>query len=125
MSARPSRRPNLAGEDRGAATVLAALLIAAVVAVAGSGFWVGAAVVARHRAQAAADLAALGAAAHLPGGAGVACRQARIVAAAMGAAVRACEIDGLDVVVTVSTAAGGRIARLAAASARAGPTVAG
>ncbi|WP_370647140.1 Rv3654c family TadE-like protein [Mycobacterium sp. IDR2000157661] len=67
----------------------------------GAGY-VGAAVVARHRAQSAADLAALAAAGRLAGGAGVACGQAAVVATAMRATVVRCDTDGLDVVVAVA-----------------------
>ena len=56
--------------------------------------------IARHRAQAAADLAALAAAARLPAGADVACGQASAIADAMRVGVADCVVDGLDVVVT-------------------------
>jgi secretion/DNA translocation related TadE-like protein len=103
-------------------TVLAAVLIATLVALTLGGAWLGAAVVARHRAQAAADLAALAAAARLPGGAAAACRQAQVLAEAMRATLRGCDVERLDVTVTVSARVGGRIAAKAAALARAGPT---
>ena len=102
-------------------TVLAAVLIATLVSLTLGGSWLGAAVVARHRAQAAADLAALAAAARLPGGVPAACREAAVLAEAMRATVRKCEVERLDVVVTVSARAGGRIAAEAGAVARAGP----
>lgn len=102
-------------------TVLAAVLIATLVTLTLGGAWLGAAVVARHRAQAAADLAALAAAARLPGGPAVACRQAQVLAEAMGATLRGCDVDQLDVVVTVSARVGGRVAGEAGAIARAGP----
>jgi secretion/DNA translocation related TadE-like protein len=78
------------------------------------GFYIGAAVIARHRAQAAADLAALAAAARLPAGSVVACREASMIADAMRVGVVACAADGLDVVVTID-------AGPARAAARAGP----
>ncbi len=62
---------------------------------------VGAAVIARHRAQAAADLSALAAAGMMPVGLTAACEKAAVVAAAMGTAVTACTADALDVAVTV------------------------
>ncbi len=80
---------------------------------------VGAAVVARHRAQAAADLAALAAAARVPAGAAAACAQAGAVARAMRAGVAGCALDGLDVVVTLEAGVG-RWGN-ARAAARAGP----
>jgi secretion/DNA translocation related TadE-like protein len=61
----------------------------------------GSAVIARHRAQAAADLAALGAAARLADGTDAACAQASAVARAMRTAVTDCVVEDLDVVVAV------------------------
>lgn len=78
------------------------------------GCYLASAVIARHRAQAAADLAALAAAAQLPAGADVACGQASAIAGAMGVGVADCVVDGLDVLVTVTAGAAG-------AAARAGP----
>jgi secretion/DNA translocation related TadE-like protein len=79
---------------------------------------VGAAVNARHRARTAADLAALAGAARALEGASVACGRASEYAAANGAGVRACRLDGFDLIVTVavSTRFGPAVA-----SARAGP----
>jgi secretion/DNA translocation related TadE-like protein len=86
----------------------------------GAGY-LGAAVVARHRAQAAADLGALAAAARLAGGPEAACAQATVVAEQMRTRAADCVVDDLDIVVTVE-------ARLvvggwgsARAAARAGP----
>ncbi|OBK21223.1 helicase [Mycobacterium asiaticum] len=98
--------------------MLAAAMIAVLLSVTGTGAWVGSVVVARHRAQSAADLAALAAAAQLPQGAGSACARARAVAMRVGGVE--CRVDGLDVVVTV--AAPVPLAGVAQASARAGPT---
>jgi secretion/DNA translocation related TadE-like protein len=103
------------GDDRGAATVLAAAMMAVLLAVTVGGIYIGSAVVARHRAQSAADMAALAAALRLPEGAEPACGQASAIAKAMKAELAACEIDELDVVVTVQ-------AGPARAAARAGPT---
>jgi secretion/DNA translocation related TadE-like protein len=103
------------GDDRGAATVLAAAMMAVLLAVTVGGIYIGSAVVARHRAQSAADMAALAAALRLPEGAEPACGQASVIAKAMKAELAACEIDELDVVVTVQ-------AGPARAAARAGPT---
>ncbi|OBI90881.1 helicase [Mycobacterium asiaticum] len=98
--------------------MLAAAMIAVLLSVTGAGAWVGAVVVARHRAQSAADLAALAAAAQLPRGAESACARARAVATRVGGVE--CWVDGLDVVVTVQVPV--PVAGAARASARAGPT---
>jgi len=84
---------------------------------------VGSAVIARHRAQASADLAALAAATRLAGGAEQACTQASVLAQAMRTAVTQCTVDELDVVVTVvAPVSFGRIGvGSARAAARAGP----
>jgi secretion/DNA translocation related TadE-like protein len=102
--------------------VFAAIVMAAIAAVAVGGIAVGSAVVARHRAQSAADLAALAAAARVPVGAQAACRQAHAIAAAMRVTVEDCQLVNLDVQVTVSAQTGLRIGGQAVAVARAGPT---
>lgn len=81
---------------------------------------VGAAVLARHRAQAAADLAALAAAAAVPAGPAAACEQARELAATMGSVITECAVTDLDITIEVSVGVGlgGGQAR---AVARAGP----
>lgn len=83
----------------------------------------GAAVVARHRAQSAADLAALAGAADLGAGADAACAQAAVLATAMETVLVACTVEGLDVVLTVQASAALRFfgAPSARAVARAGP----
>ena len=63
-------------------------MMAVLLAITVGGVCLGAAVIARHRAQAAADLAALAAAGDLADGADAACAQASAVARAMNAAVR-------------------------------------
>ncbi len=84
---------------------------------------VGSAVIARHRAQAAADLGALSAAGHLMSGPATACESAASLTAAMSAAMATCTFEDLDVVVTVEVPVGlGRWGvHVARASARAGP----
>ena len=74
------------------------VLIAVVMATAG------AAAVARHRAQAAADLAALAGALRASEGAPTACQRAADVSAQNGARLIECRLDGLDVVVAVEVA---------------------
>jgi secretion/DNA translocation related TadE-like protein len=94
-------------------------MVAVVLFVTGAGAYVGSVVVARHRAQAAADLAALAAAARLPSGVGAACARATAVARAMRVDEVGCRVDDLDVVVTVEVAV--VFAGVARAAARAGP----
>jgi secretion/DNA translocation related TadE-like protein len=100
--------------DEGSATLIAAAMMAVLMAFTVGGFHIGSAVVARHRAQAAADLAALAAAARLPEGVGRACGQATMIATMMSAGVAECSVDGLDVVIGVAVGK-------ARAAARAGP----
>jgi secretion/DNA translocation related TadE-like protein len=89
-------------------------MVVVLMAVTAGGFHLGSAVVARHRAQAAADLAALAAAARLTLGTEAACGRASGIAHQMGARVTDCSVDELDVVVTVNAGRAG-------AAARAGP----
>jgi secretion/DNA translocation related TadE-like protein len=63
----------------------------------------------RHRAESAADLAALAAAQHVLEGPDVACARARTAAAAQGVSVDRCEVVGLEVVVHVSVPLPGRL----------------
>jgi secretion/DNA translocation related TadE-like protein len=83
----------------------------------------GAAVAARHRAQSAADLGALAAAAALDRGDEAACAAARGVADRMQVTFRECRIEDWDAVVTVGARVG--VAAVgsgdAVAAARAGP----
>lgn len=96
-------RPRGPGEscDAGIATVWAAAGIAVVMTAVLLGLQLGTAVAARHRAEAAADLAALAAAGHSVHGAEAACRRADEIAAAMGGEITACELAGWDVLVEV------------------------
>ncbi|WP_343061746.1 Rv3654c family TadE-like protein [Mycobacterium vicinigordonae] len=97
-------------------------VVAVLVCVTAAGVCLGSVVVARHRAQAAADLAALAAAAQLPQGVSAACVRATTVARQMRVADVECRLDGLDMIVTVEVP----IVRIgsARASARAGPVTA-
>lgn len=103
--------------------MLAAFLIAALAATTVGGAWVGSAVIGRHRAQAAADLAALAAAQRVPTGRIAACLDATAVAAAMGAAVTRCEVQNLDVSLVVRVHTGARPGGVAVATAKAGPAL--
>jgi secretion/DNA translocation related TadE-like protein len=102
---------------------LAVAMMALILAVVGAAMVVGSAVIARHRAQSAADLAALAAAGRLADGQNTACGWAVSLADQMNARVTACAVESLDVVVTVEVdAALGRWGLGAArAAARAGP----
>jgi secretion/DNA translocation related TadE-like protein len=112
------------GRDDGAGTVLALSLVALLSCLVLAAAALGSAVVARHRASAAADLAALAGADRALGRAtGSACPAAAAVAAAGGAALTGCTtgVDG-SVTVTVAVRLPAPWASLgtAAASARAG-----
>lgn len=87
-------------DERGAATVLAVAMAGVLLLVGAATGVVGAIVVDHRRAQAAADLAALAAAAHPDPGRDP-CTTAARVATANGATLRSCRRDGPDVVVTV------------------------
>jgi secretion/DNA translocation related TadE-like protein len=118
-----SRRSSPDLHDRGSATLLAVAMLAVILAAVGGVAVVGSVVIARHRAQAAADLAALAAAGRLTTGQAAACGWAVSVADQMRARVTACTVDSLDVVVTVDvdTELGRWGFGAARAAARAGP----
>ena len=101
-------------------------MMAVLLALTVGGVSVGSAVIARHRAQSAADLAALAAAAHLADGSGPACMHAESLARAMHTALTQCGVENLDVIVTVDAAVAlGRFGvGPARATARAGPVAA-
>ncbi|WP_082895779.1 Rv3654c family TadE-like protein [Rhodococcoides corynebacterioides] len=83
--------------DRGSASVIGAFVVLSLVMVTATVMWVGAAVAARHRVQAAADLAALaGAAALVEGDAAPASAAARAVGDRMGAVLATCVAEGWD-----------------------------
>ena len=96
-------------------------MVAALLSFTGGTAYLGAAVIARHRAQAAADLAALAAAAQLVAGAETACARAKVVAGQMAVRTTGCAVYDLDIVITteVPLAIGGW--GNARAAARAGP----
>lgn len=108
------------------ASVIGATAIAVLVAVTVGLTAIGAAVIGRHRAQSVADLAALAAAGRVAAGAEAACAEAAAVARAMRALVVGCDVDGLDVIVTVHTDTAVGVWGLgpARAASRAGPTAA-
>jgi secretion/DNA translocation related TadE-like protein len=109
-------------DDRGAASLWLLLVGLLLVAAGAFAATVGAATVARHRAQAAADLGALAGARWALWGADTACAEAAGIVAANGGRLVGCRVDGVDVVVAVEVAVplpGPR--RTARAAARAGP----
>lgn len=126
---RPCHRRRSAGyrqglrEERGSATVAGAGLIIAVLALLVIGLQLGSAVVARHRAEASADLAALASAAQSVASREAACRSAARVAERMSTTLVSCELDGWDAIVQVSARPSRLIERfgVANATARAGP----
>lgn len=81
-------------DDAGAATPLAAVLVLVLIALLSVVVQAGSALAARHRAEGAADLAALAAAAHSAIGAERACGKASVVTAAMGVGVVSCTATG-------------------------------
>lgn len=107
--------------------MVAVAMMAMLVTVTVAGVYLGSAVIARHRAQAAADLAALAAAGALADGAQAACANAVAVAEAMHTKIETCSVEGLDVVVAVdvSVALGRLGVGAARAVARAGPVDSG
>jgi len=117
---RPAERSHA---DDGVATVWAAIAVAALVAVLSAMLGLVAAIGGRHRAEAAADLAALAAAGQAVRGEAVACGRAAGVATGTGARLVRCRVGGGEAVVEVEVALhlallGGVTAR---ARARAGP----
>ncbi|MGW4328483.1 Rv3654c family TadE-like protein [Nocardia sp. NPDC004573] len=105
------------------ATIFVCLALVALIGVTLLIAQVGVVVVARHRTQAAADMAALAAAGALVEGVDAACAEADGVARRMGTRIRVCEAAEWDATVTVERNVpiglyGDRVVR---ASARAGP----
>ncbi|GAA1942436.1 Rv3654c family TadE-like protein [Amycolatopsis minnesotensis] len=110
-----------AGDQRAAgyATVWAATAIAALLAIAALVICGGAAAVARHRANGAADLAALAAAGRVADGEQAACARAGLVADRMGTRLVSCRLAGRDALVEVGCAPPRPLDRFGTASARA------
>jgi secretion/DNA translocation related TadE-like protein len=109
--------------DSGSASLVAVAMVAVLLALTTACVCVGSAVIARHRAQSAADLAALAAAGRLSEGADAACTYASAVARAVQADITRCVVEELDVVVAVEVRVDlGRFGLgPARATARAGP----
>nr|WP_063059266.1 Rv3654c family TadE-like protein [Nocardia sienata] len=94
-------RPRLTAGEEGSATVTACLALAGLIVVTVLVVQFGGVVVARHRAQAAADLAALAAAGELWNGAEAGCAAAQALGRRMAAHVARCEIDGWEAVISI------------------------
>lgn len=110
--------------DEGVATVLVAICVATLVIVTGIAVQLGAVLLARHRAEAAADLAALAAAALVLGGTEPPCAAAEHYARANGAELVSCALDSLDVRIQVSVRVrAGPLVGVATGRARAGPAL--
>ncbi|MEJ5946721.1 Rv3654c family TadE-like protein [Pseudokineococcus basanitobsidens] len=118
------RSARSSSDERGAGTVVVVGLVLVGLLLATATAVLGQAVVARHRATAAADLAALAAADVLLGRAtGDACGAAGRTAAAGGARLVGCALGGQEVVVHVVVPVDGVLTAVgpATAAARAGP----
>lgn len=107
--------------DRGSASVWLLGVGLALLAAGLAGATTGAAHVARHQAQSAADLAALAGAGRAVEGPEAACARAAEIVRANHARLTGCRLDGLDVTVTVEVTPASVVTGVATASARAGP----
>jgi secretion/DNA translocation related TadE-like protein len=118
-----SRRPlQVPCGDRGAASLWLLVVGLLLVAAGVFGAAVGAATVARHRAQAAADLGALAGARWALWGPATACPEAAAIVAANGGRLAWCRLVDADVLIGVEVVLALRgLSRTARAAARAGP----
>lgn len=115
--------PGPATADRGFVTVAVLGLVLVLASVAAAIVMLGSVAVARHRAAAAADLAALSAAQHADEGPGPACLAATKVARGQDAELVACRLEGREALVEALVRPVGLLGGLGAAhaQARAGP----
>jgi secretion/DNA translocation related TadE-like protein len=111
--------------DRGSVTIWAMGLAGVIWLGSSAAVLYGTAVAGRHRAETAADLAALAAAVHVPDGTERACAVGARIAVRNRGSLRSCRVIGDDVEVAVSTRVrfGGLGVLAAVARARAGPVV--
>ena len=118
--ARPGRQN--VSRDQGVATVYACLGIVVLFALTGLAVHLGAAAIARQRAETGADLSALAGAAKVLQGPDAACAAVEQVAVVNGVDVQSCTVTGTDVLVMVLAHAGaGPFSGSATGRARAGP----
>ncbi len=109
-------------DERGVATVYACLGVVILLAVTGLAVHLGAAALARQRAENGADLAALAGASAVLQGPDLACAAVVRVGAANGVEVQSCSVQGPEVLVTAFARAGaGPFSGTATGRARAGP----
>lgn len=106
--------------DSGAATVWAAIAMAALLGIATVLFSLGSVMLTRQRAANTADLAALAAAGGAARGGKAACERANSIAAKAAVRLVTCRLDGWDALVEVEAAAPAGLG-VASAHARAGP----
>ncbi|HEX4359677.1 MAG TPA: Rv3654c family TadE-like protein [Pseudonocardia sp.] len=97
-------RPDVGEHDRGIATIWAAGAMAVILAVMVFGVHLGAAASSRHRAEAAADLAALATASHAGDAEPAACAYAARVADGMAARLVSCRLAGWEATVEMEVA---------------------
>jgi secretion/DNA translocation related TadE-like protein len=123
MSGRQHHRQRPAVGDDGSATIWSVGGIAVLFLVAAAVLAMGSVVQTRHRATAAADLAALAAATYAPDGPPAACDRARWVADHMRVRLTSCDLAGWDALVEVSAALPGELGRFGPVTehSRAGP----
>ncbi len=116
------RRSDAGRQDRGSGTIYVLAMTAVVVLLTFAGLGLGQALIARHRAAAAADLSAISAASRVLDGSISACKTAALVARSQGARLTTCRIDGEVADVTVEVLFGLLSAHYpATGAARAGP----
>jgi secretion/DNA translocation related TadE-like protein len=125
VSPRPprDRRSRQTARERGAGSILVLCGVMIVLVALLTATALGGGILARHRAAAAADLAALAAAEELRLGTGSECAEARAVAETNGGVLQSCQVDGSRVEVAVAAPVVGPSAWLAdpVRRARAGP----
>jgi secretion/DNA translocation related TadE-like protein len=111
------------GNDAGSATLWVVTAMALVLGVGGVSGSVGVVTVERHRADTAADAAALAAAGHVIAGQAAACAAAAEIARVDGAELSRCGLDGAGAQVEVDLALPGVLGRFghAVGRAHAGP----
>jgi secretion/DNA translocation related TadE-like protein len=116
------RRRHAGRRDRGSGTIYVLAMMTVVVLLTSAGLALGQALIARHRAAAAADLSAISAASRVLDGPISACKTAALVARSQGARLTTCRIDGEVAEVTVEVLSGLLSAHYPAiGAARAGP----
>jgi secretion/DNA translocation related TadE-like protein len=115
--------PSSSSDERGSATIVMLSVIAVVLMLTVSGLFLASAVLASHRARAAADLAALAAAGALIRGepSAAACQLAERVAGANHGRVEHCTTFGPEVRLSIAVQAGRSGLGIATARSRAGP----